>query len=330
MLKIFRKSNPFNIALLFLIALFVHFKVLFWAFQYKDLLHDSFIQPFSFLIIKYIPQLRSEVYVSVWVGFLILFGNLLYFNHILCTHRIFKHYNFVPLLIAIILSGLFPSWIFFSAQMLAFTIILWVVDVLMDVYTHDASSSKIFHLSFFIAVASLFYLPSVYLLLFVALTLLFFSSFTWRDFFILCFGFLLPYFFLFSICYLTDQLSFLENKFQGLLPIAFIFREPHTIIDTINIFMVLLLLSYAMFYFYTKYFKSLIHVRKFYNMYAFMLGITLLLGLLQTYLQKSSFLFTLLPLTMMISYFVYNESKRVWSEVLVAALIFWIFANNIS
>jgi len=307
-------------------ALLVHSKSLLWPIA------PGFccLSPLSQLLYDYLPWLWKHVYLNAFIGLGFLIVEALLFNHIVNQHHIMRYHNYVVALMWVIYSGLFPIWLGFGVHHLAMIFLLLVLDKVMDVNTYDATYGKLFDMALLLGVGSLFYFPLVYFMIFLIITLIMFSVSSWREMVIPLLGFLFPFFVCFAIAYLCNSLESTIHACFSVFPLQFIFIGLEGVLFWISALLILFMMSYGIIYYYSKYFSSLILLRKFMKMFSLLIIICMIVFIFNKNINLLNLYFILIPATLFSSYYLYHENKTYYGELLCGIILFWIIALNIT
>jgi len=140
------------------------------------------------------------------------------FNHILIINRITELQTYVPAAVFITLSSLSPEFIMLNPVNLAYLLILPVFyNLFLLPYKQDAVET-LFYSAFLIALASLLYFPSAYLLLFLLFGLIWLKTPSGRELIMPFIAFALPYLLLGVYYFVTESLARYGAHLQSLLP----------------------------------------------------------------------------------------------------------------
>ncbi len=138
---------------------------------------------------------RSVIPLRITAFLLILFQASL-LSLILINHRAYNQNTYVPSLIYIILMTFFPDAPILSPELISMTFLLLAYNL---IFRHIGSREKkdwvMMYAGIFFGLAALAYLPSALFLIGASLTLLLFTSTEPRRYFLLVYGFLVPFLF---------------------------------------------------------------------------------------------------------------------------------------
>ena len=127
----------------------------------------------------------------------------------LITHSngFFGRRNFLPAIIALLVYSWNPDFQALHAMLPAGFFLLLAIQSLLVAYGKHEMHKEVFNASFFISVASLFYLPSAFLLVFLWFVLITYRVSGWREYLISFVGFGIPFVYYFSGLYWNDNLE---------------------------------------------------------------------------------------------------------------------------
>lgn len=210
-----------------------HIAVYFYLVLYAFLLRGFFLYhpvmvevPGNSLAGKFLYQ---NIALQKWSAFLPQLADILltiaeaiFLNFILTINGLFDRQTFVPAMVFITFSSLFPQWIAYDVATIASLFILLSLYNLFRLADKDLSRNNIFFTSLYIGLASLFYFPATLFILIILIGLLT-RSYIVRDFLLIAIGFVLPFYFIGIWFYYQGGLQ----NYIGLL--FSVFKERYTL-----------------------------------------------------------------------------------------------------
>lgn len=136
---------------------------------------------------------------------LIVFQSFVVF-YLYQSNGFFNRTNFVPAIIVLIGYSWNSSFQTLHALIPALVFVLIALNSLLRMYGRQAPYQQVFTAAFSISIASLFYLPLVYLVLLIWFVLISYRVSFWREYLITLIGFALPWIYYLSWLYLTDSI----------------------------------------------------------------------------------------------------------------------------
>jgi hypothetical protein len=312
------KSNP---ALAFvLVPLFVIF---IWVQTYitgLQVIPNG--MPLYSVLLFWLPPVNTLGYCVIALV-LVLF-QAFYFNYILNKNEIISKNSWIFSLFYMLLMSLLPQFLVFHPMMIGMTIIVIVFEKIFNLYKSNNALAINFDIGLLISLAALFYFPLivVYLLYMIALIIL--KPFAWRDWIVGLMGLVLPFFFMFTYYFLTDQFQYLTATFYDeninnqidwwrLIPRGF----------SITIAYVSILLALAVFQLTGNFGKNVIRIR---NLQQVLLIFIIVGGILLLITRDTHlFRFTILclPFAFLLTYY-FTTVKKIW----YAEVLFWLLIAN--
>ena len=184
-----------------------------------------------------------------------------------------------------------------------------------------------FKIGFFIGISSLCYFPSIYFMVLVIILLLLYSIATWRKIIIPLIGLMIPYIFLATWYFVTDQLEYAIADYQLVSQIHGINFSKFSILELlIGIFGSLFLLSIIFGLFFRIPEKS-ISVRKKASAFVYILIISILILFLRSEFT-TQFMIIALPLTALTALAIADKKKLFWTDLLFSISTILILINN--
>ncbi|MEO1438678.1 MAG: DUF6427 family protein, partial [Bacteroidota bacterium] len=198
-----------------------------------------------------------------WVGpglpnailhFLLVFFQGFLINFMVNTYRLNRENTyFLVVFYVFTVAAVYPAFVL-TAPLIGVTFLLFMLFELFGAYKAKNTAGKVFNIGFWVAVASLFYLPWMWFLVFGLIGLVVLNVLDLKSLIILLIGFFVPYFLLWTYLFLFEQghllwtqhfggnLSFLDMG--GLANLDFYYR-----IGLLGVVMILGLLNWNNFLF---------------------------------------------------------------------------------
>lgn len=168
------------------------------AIQHEMPFYELFAQ---FFVNKPLLQLLT--------AFLLVVAQAFLFNSITEKHELFGKSSYLPALVYIIFFSFTPDALHLHPLLFANFFILLSVDALLNMYRKPNAIGQSFESGLFIAIASLFYFPSILLLLFLLVGLFIMRPFSIREFILVVLGFVFPYVYVIVYYFFIDKLDYL-------------------------------------------------------------------------------------------------------------------------
>lgn len=143
---------------------------------------------------------------STLIGLVLVLAEGWALNTLLYNNKLIHHNTLLPMLCYVALMS--HGQMGLTPMVLVNLVLLVCVGQLMVPENLTITLDRLFLASCLVAVASLFYLPAVILLLPLAITFIVHSLYRWRQWVMLLLGFLAPYVLVVIIWFLTDRLNY--------------------------------------------------------------------------------------------------------------------------
>ena len=324
MIKQFRSLSPINILLLIGIAVILRLGVL---IHLPEKLNFDFMEPFARFLIAIPLENAFSPYANVLTALLITLIQAFIFNKIINDYNLVGKPTFLPALLFITVSSLFPSFILLSPTLICNFLVLWMIEKFLSVYRRDEVRSVMFDLGMMVAAGTLIYFPFIAMMPLLWISLIIFRPFNWREWLAGIIGFLTIFFFLAVYYYWNDSL---DQFYRIWLPLATPFptRLQFNIYQYLVVLPLLLIFILSIIQLRQNFFKSFVQIRKSFQLLIFML----LLGLVSFYLKPEfrvyHFLLCAPPVAVLIAYYFLHAGKKAWIHeslflVLVAFIIYF-------
>lgn len=314
LIRLFKTSQPLSLFILPVLSL-----ILGGAFFLKD----NFLiiekgMPLYLLFIRFLTVNKSLVFITV-VSLITL--QAFHFNRILQKHEIMYKNSFLPLLFYVLTCSLVPQFWSFHPLLFVNSILLLVLDKTFSLYKSEGPISKSFDICFLIAIASMFYLQAVILILFYVAALLLLRPFSWKEWAAGCMGFVVPFFLIIVFYFINDHLSELKNLMQiDLDEIRIDYKNINFYGLRVTVFFTLILFFFSALKLRANFFKNVIRTRRFQQTIFLFLFFSIIIVLTSMEVSIFRFFIFCIPVSFFFSYYFLAIRKNWFSEVL-----FWLF-----
>lgn len=238
-------------------------------------------------------------------------------------NRIINHFNFLgkptflTALLFMSLVSVFLPFLVLSPTLICNFITIWMIDKLFNIYKQADVKILMFDLGMIVALGSLIYFPFIVMLLLLWIALIIFRPFIWREWVTPVLGFSLVYFLLGVIYYWRDRWDeFLEifKPFANPLPTG-LHVDYHDYFVVIPILVALLLFLLVL---KDQYFRSIVHLRKSFQLLFYMLLLIIGSFYLNTKITINHFLLCAPPLAIYLAYyFAYAKVKWLYESIYI-------------
>ena len=206
MVFLFRDKSIINILFVLLLCLLVHGHGFFLPVPVEANLNTGYL---GFLLHHYLKPLLGSA--GFWVYILIVMIQALRLNFLLAEQKMFPNSSYTIAMTYVLLTGLFPEWSVISPALLANFLLIWIYIKLTRLYNNPAPKTLLFNIGLLVAIMVLCYHPTVMVVSVVLFALGIMRPFKLQEWFTLIMGMVLPYYFLASGLYLTNQLPLISN-----------------------------------------------------------------------------------------------------------------------
>ncbi len=327
LINLFKSSYLLQYILLVLLALLIWSGSFIHPFFYEY--HgNAFLTPAYNLIMGLFGENKLA---SVLMAFVLVLSGAFLFNLILSMHDLIPRNTLVPALVYIVLMSHVPGLLTLHPVIFSSIFLLIIQHYLFQVYTVEGAYPQVFNAGLLISIASFFYFPSIYLLLFIWLSFIVFRLYFWREWLIVLFGFLTPYIFLFAYYFWTDKLfdalSAYSSYFEQLS--FFSFKFNFLSLNSIISGLIILFSVWSIIWVAGEIQDKIIAVRKRYGSVYWLFFIALLTYFIsqEDYLPHQVLI--LIPVSIFISYRFIQSKKTFWIELVFGILTLLIIINNL-
>ncbi|MFY0591640.1 hypothetical protein [Roseivirga sp.] len=235
MLSYFKKNDPFRIIGLVLILLVTRIGFFLFSSLGQSLLKDAnytslrsgandLLNPFfthsgplSDLTFIGIESLGSPIFSIILAALLILFNSIL-LNSIFIRNSSFEESSFLPAAVLIILMSASPKFYFLSPALIGSSFIIFSLNHLFFHIKYKGSEENIITTGFTVGLAGLFFYPYFWFYLLIVIIYLFYSSTITRRYFLMTWGFVLPFLISWVVFLFLDKgAEFTNDLFQQIV-----------------------------------------------------------------------------------------------------------------
>lgn len=257
---------------------------------------------------------------SVIIAFLLLLGQAVIFNAVLVENPFFSRSVFLPALIFVILMSYHPDYLTLHPALIANYFLIFSLKNLYNTYARKEAFRESFNASFWVAVASLFYFPSIFMMILIWSAFLIFRINSWREWLISFIGSATPYLFLIIGFYLFDGLS----NFSEYYPDSFSWLKVNMMLTRYDyifwpVFLILLFVAFSKFSIGRA--DKIISIRKGFavvNAYLFISGLSVFISGPNPHLH-AFLIFP--PAAVVIAFYFIEIRKMLLAELLFAILL---------
>lgn len=203
MITLFRHSNPISLLLLVILACFPHF-----LFPFNTLIIETPNDPSIFAV--QFNGVFGTFFTkrSFWNGFIsttIILIEAFGLNKILSNVRLFEKTGFLPSLCFVLLTNLIP-YPYLGQMLLVNGVLLLSLNYIIWSFKKEKANGTILLAGFYAGIAAGF---NNNYIIFIWLTIAFFAMrpASLREWLLSAIGFMLPFYFMFSILYLTNKID---------------------------------------------------------------------------------------------------------------------------
>jgi hypothetical protein len=255
--------------------------------------------------------------IPAWLSFILLYllisAEAVYLNLMLNRHEVIYKNTFIPALIFCLFISITPMFMQFHPVHIVMLLLIRVFDRLFTLFKNEQPVSALFDIGFLSGIIALLFLPGIFVLLLIFISLAVMRPFKFKEWMITIIGFILPFFFISTVMFWNHALPAFWADYFGH------FRNIHsTLLIKLNTPLkvgftfigILLLLSLLKLR--SNYRKNVIRMRIFQQI--FILFLILSAGSL--FILKNifirDFLFLLIPVCVFCGYYFVSAKKRIF------------------
>lgn len=236
--------------------------------------------------------------------------------------------NFLTALMYMTLVSVFTPFLVLSPPLICNFIAIWMLGKLFSIYKQHDIKGLMFDLGMIVGIGSLIYFPFIVMMFLLWISLLIFRPFNWREWTTPLLGFITVYFLLGVIYYWTGRIQEFYLIFK---PLGYAF--PTELSLNIYDYLVIVPIAIALLFFLAvlkeHFFKSVVHLRKSFQLLFFMVILTLGSFNLNDHITVNHFLLCAPAIAIYLGfYFTHSKSKWVYEFmylIIVATVLYFQF-----
>ena len=238
-----------------------------------------------------------------------------YLNRVVNHYNLLGKPNFLTALMFMTLVSVFIPFLVLSPTLICNFITIWMLQKLFNIYKHADVKGIMFDLGLIVAFGSLIYFPFIIMLLLIWISLIIYRPFDWREWVTPLLGVILVYFLLAVAYYWFERM---DEFYQIFIPFTYSLptRLNMEVSDYFVLIPILIAIGGFLFILKDNFFKSIVHVRKSFQLLFCML--LLIVGSFYLNQEKSvnHFLLAVPAISIYLAYFFTNAKKKWFYESL--------------
>lgn len=322
MFSLFKSNNPFVVV--FYIVYIFAFRIIFWFNGIQAdfvFANQEPLSQYAFSFLKNI-HFKYEVVSAVLAGILV-FVQALLVNYTVNEHKITSRKNYLTGLLFIFCVSFFKEALLLTPAGIALTFLIIATARIFSIIKKEKPYAAIFDTGFLIAIASLFYFPSIVFLVFIFWGLATVRPFAYREWAIALLGFLAPFSIAFTFYFFTGT-DFALPYHNGW------FRNFHfSKLQWIQLGILLFLILVSLFLLPNVLYSTVIQVRKFSSILSSFYLFAILAFFLQSQVSIAHAVFIAFPLSVISCMILLQMKRNLIPEVIHLILFLLVVAGQI-
>ena len=196
----------------------------------KAIVSDKLDMPLYNLVLMALP---SQSIITTVIAFLLVISQAFLINYIFTYYELTKKNSYFPAFMYLILSSCDYRTMTISSILFANCFVIIALFSFLQCYNKGEGLDQIFLTAFLIAIASLFYVPFVLLMLWIWFGLFNFKVYKWRPILVSFLGLFSPYLVLLVVYYLQNEIYTIINFFPQhftIIPVLNFMNQPIQIV----------------------------------------------------------------------------------------------------
>lgn len=206
MVFLFRDKSIINILFLVLLSLAVH------AYGFSIPIpivandQDGF---FASFMNQYLKSTAETTGFFIYITIILI--QAIRLNFLLAEQKMFPTSGYTVAMSYVMLTAMIPNWAALTPALIANFLLIWIYIKLTRLYNNPAPKTLLFNIGLLVSLSILCYHPTAILAVVILFALGIMRPFKLQEWFTLLMGVALPFYFLASWLYLTDDLGKLNN-----------------------------------------------------------------------------------------------------------------------
>jgi len=208
----FKSNNPLSLIFLF-----------FYGFSLR---FASFLQPKNPIVYNtdgvfykwFIKSIEiwgiTNSFIYPFFTYLLIFIQALLLNKYIGQYRMLSRSNFLPAFSYILITSVFPAWWQMSAALVVNTFLVWIWGSVLTLYKNNQAKKTLFNIGILLGFSTFVFTPSFYFVVVLLFWLIILRSFDLTEYLVCLLGVSLPYYFLFTILFLSDNMEIVKYMFE--------------------------------------------------------------------------------------------------------------------
>ncbi len=318
-LRILKSNTLFSVLLIPFIG------ILFWMESLRNpaLLDLSIAHGAMPLYYLFIHTIKQQDFWQIFVAFCLVIVNSYFISQLGSVFRLFRKRSYLPGIIYLITVSCLKTMHALLPVHLATLFVLISVYFIFDTYHKKVEITYTFNASFFLAIASLFYLPVVVLFPLVWISIFVLQKDdNWRLLAVPVLGFGVPWLFMWVYSYLSDTYALLWKELLSMLWTSHndYLLNPYFLVLT---GVVALLTSLGSFSVLSVYQRIKVSARKYFVIFYWILGIVIVSALAFISISIEIVALATIPASYFISYYLLSDNQTKFKEVLT-----WVYLGT--
>jgi hypothetical protein len=317
MINVFRTYNPLNVLWLAILLFALRMG---YAWHAPAKITFTYLEPFARLLVHQTYTYALDASFNLLLAGVLVFIQALLLNHLVNRYNLLNKPSFLPALMYIVLSGLFPPFLVLSPPLICNFLLIGMLHKLFDLYKGDNAQSAAYDLGMIVAVGSLIYLPFIYLFLVIWVALIIFKPFNWREWVAGIMGYATIYFFLGVFYYLNDHMAVFYTIWMPLTT-KFPDRIHINYYNYLVLVPVIIIFILCIFKIRQVFFRSYVQIRKSFQLLFVLFFIAGLSFYVKAEFNLNHFLLCAIPAAIFFAYYFLYAGTRWFYESLFVLLL---------
>lgn len=323
MIGVFKKKNPGNIVMLFIIGILLKLPVFLSSPSAVVNSYDGILYKKIIRLLEPIGAALPIIY-SV-IAFIIIFFQAIILCQFINANRLMQKPNFLSGLAYILITSFVPEFNVLSSQLIISVFYLLIFIQLFKAYNQQLTNGAIYNSGLILGIATLFFFPATTFLVWMFIAFIMLRPFKLKEWLLIILGVLTPYYFLAAYIFLTDQ------SFYLLMPkLTFGFeRKIPSIWLAGALFLVLAPLLTGIYYSQSLSGRMLIHMRKAWTLFLWYIVICMVSIFFNRSQGYENWVMVMLPVAAFHGFGYLNAEVKIYPKIAFWLAVMFIIASQL-
>lgn len=310
----------FNTSSLLTIIVLMVSALILWIPAFMGIQHSVYYNPVSPLFNFINQYIGSLEIVSGSVTLVLIFLQAIVLNNILDEYDILPKNSSMTAYVFLIIASSRSELLFLNPFIFSGLFLILSLGQIFLMYGKQDSFASAFNAGLFISLASMCYFPTIFVFILVLISFIIYRQFFWREWLITIAGLFVPYLFLATYYFWTDQLAFKYSEYLNAFKLISISELVFDKIFYIQAGFIALIVLFAFFRLIVAFNEKPIRIRKAYSLLIWFLFVSFAIFIFSGNYYFHGFWFLIIPVSAILSGYFLIMKNTGFTEIILMLL----------